>query len=158
MGVSEWKDADPSKISSLMGLPALSQHGTQGHLVEGLECLCEEFGLGDKEFMRSSKQGTDISFLSCITAPEGIRKMKAWGQGREVRKKATGTSRRGTMKAWTREGILTMEMRMEKKIFLIEEKKNLLDLIKHGYNGVRRIRKDSGVSSFSSWVTGGAII
>lgn len=83
MGVSEWKDADPSKISSLMGLPALSQHGTQGHLVEGLECLCEEFGLGDKEFMRSSKQGTDISFLSCITAPEGIRKMKAWGQGSE---------------------------------------------------------------------------
>lgn len=75
-----------------------------------------------------------------------------------MRKKATGTSRRGTMKAWTREGILTMEMRMEKKIFLIEEKKNLLDLIKHGYNGVRRIRKDSGVSSFSSWVTGGAII
>lgn len=71
----------------LMGLSTFPQHGTQGNTVEGLEYFHEEFCIhpaGKREFMKSFKQGGVIFiFASWAIALEGVRKMRACGQGSE---------------------------------------------------------------------------
>lgn len=52
MVISKLKDAGLSKVSSLRGLPTLSQLGTPGNIVEGVEYLPEDFHVhpvADKE-------------------------------------------------------------------------------------------------------------
>lgn len=111
--------------------------------------------MGDREFLKGFKQGNDIFiFVFLVIALAGVKKMKAWG--REVREEATGIVQARDDEGRDQERYHGSEDEDAKSRKI--RRKNLLDLLKYGCKGERRIREDSRVSSFNNWVTGSAII